>query len=95
MMPARAKDAFWPHRHFLCPTLQVWALSGASMPNRWMPLAGDHVVSPSITWGLPLIAFAGAGGKRNAKAKMPNHRLITGTVCPERLEKKSPARGGA
>ncbi len=40
-----------------------------------------------------MIAFAGAGGKRNAKAKMPNHRLITGTVCPGAINKEKPRVG--
>ncbi len=35
----------------------------------------------------------GAGGKRNAKAKMPNHRLITGTVWRGEVKKEKPRAG--
>ena len=35
----------------------------------------------------------GGGGKRNAKAKMPNHRLITGTVWRGAINKEKAPRG--
>ena len=49
----------------------------------------DHVGDQEA----PLDPLEPGGGKRNAKAKMPNHRLITGTVWPGAVKKEKPRAG--